>query len=452
MQLNRSLAATYIAIIIAVASGLLLYPTSNTEKKIRRPNIVFIMTDDQGYETVGAYGAESYRTPNIDNLAKTGILFEQAHATPVCTSTRVKLMSGQYNSRNYTGFGIMDANIYTFGNLFKEAGYATLIAGKWQLGGDFKTPNNFGFDEYVLWQLTRRGRGGVSPIANRYPNPGLEINGEERNFRDGSYGPDIANQYVLDFIERHREEPFFIYYPMVLPHWPFEPTPLSSDWDPNARINDSEEKPGLGNPLYFVDMVEYADRLVGTVVKKLESLGLRENTLVVFTSDNGSQSGIVSIVDGKKVIGGKGTLLETGTRVPLVMNWPSVIKPGQRNSDLISFTYFFPTLAEIAGINISNQLSLDGLSIAKLLRGDKIELPDTLYMWWFMWNDPNKLGGEFARTKQYKLYHDGRFYDLPSDPQERMPLKDEELTSEQQAEKIRLLKIMQDNTRKGFYN
>ena len=420
------------------------------EKEIARPNIILIMSDDQGFETVGAYGGESYKTPVLDKLAETGIRFDNAHATPVCTPTRVKIMSGRYNSRNYTGFGVMDPEIYTFGNLFRDAGYATFIGGKWQLGGDLDSPYESGFDEYALWQVTRRGRG-ENPIANRYPNPGLAINGEKADFLNGGYGPDIINEYVRDFIDRYQDEPFFVYYPMILPHWPFEPTPDSPDWDPLARHDDTEERPGKGDEKYFGDMVEYIDKLVGQVIGKLEELGLHENTLVIFTSDNGTEQGVTSIVNGEEFVGGKLTSTDAGTHVPLIANWPGVVPGGIVNDDLICFTYFFPTLAEVAGIEIPEDMGMDGKSFAPLLYGEEAILPDWLYMWWYRNNDPDGPGDEFARTHRYKYYQDGRFYDLYKDSLEDRPIPLDELDDNQQEVKNKLAGILNEYTRPGFY-
>lgn len=417
----------------------------------RPPNIVLIMSDDQGFETVGAYGAESYHTPRLDELAATGMLFQQAHATPVCTPTRVKIMSGRYNSRNYVGFGEMDPSVYTFGNLFQEAGYTTFIGGKWQLGGELDAPGHFGFDEYALWQVTRRGRG-ENPIANRYANPGLAINGEKHDFQDGSYGPDIINRQVREFITRHKDEPFLVYYPMVLPHFPYEPTPDSPDWDPEFRRGDTEEQPGLGNRRYFAEMVGYTDKLVGQVVDHLEALGLREHTLVLFTSDNGTDRGIESVVNGRLVVGAKLNSHEMGTRVPLIANWPGHIEPGGESDALICFTYFFPTIAEVAGISIPQVVEPDGQSFAPLLRGEQVQMRDWLYMWWSRNNDPDGPGDEFARTHRYKYYQDGRLYDLYADILEEHPVPEQLRTPEQQAVVERLSEIIATYTRPGFYD
>ena len=436
---------------MSIGSLLVISACTGPDEKIPRPNIILIMSDDQGFETLGAYGGQSYRTPVVDKLAESGIRFDSAHATPVCTPTRVQIMSGKYNSRNYKGFGVMDPEIYTFGNLFQDAGYATFIGGKWQLGGDLDSPGEFGFEEYALWQVTRRGRG-ENPIANRYPNPGLAINGEKSDFFDGEYGPDIINEHVLDFIDRHQDEPFFVYYPMILPHWPFEPTPDSPDWDPEARREDSEERPGKGNETYFGDMIEYIDKLVGQVIYKLEESGLRDNTLVIFTSDNGTEQGVTSLVNGEEFVGGKLNSTDAGTHVPLIANWPGVVPGGIVNDDLICFTYFFPTLADIAGIEITEEMELDGQSIAPVLFGEKANLPDWLYMWWYRNNDPDGPGDEFARTHRYKYYRDGRLFDLYEDPLEKKPILSDELDDKQRKMQKKLSEIILEYTRPGFYN
>jgi arylsulfatase A len=409
----------------------------------QRPNIILIMSDDQGIETVGAYGGESYRTPVLDELARSGIRFDQCHATPVCTPTRLTLMSGKYNSRNYTEFAEMDAGIYTIGNLFQDAGYATFIGGKWQLGGDLDSPYAFGFDEYALWQVTKR--------TNRYPNPGLALNGEKVQFNEGEYGPDIINEHVLNFIDRHKNKPFFVYYPMILPHFPFEPTPDSPDWDPTERQGDEIERGGRGNDEYFVDMVEYVDKLVGNVIDKLDMLGLRENTLIVFTSDNGTERGIVSMFNGEEYIGGKLTSTNAGTHVPFIANWEGVTPKGVVNDDLICFTYFFPSLAEVAGIDVPEDLEIDGKSFAPLLYGEEANLPDWMYMWWYRNNDPERQGDEFARTHRYKFYVDGRLFDLHHDPLEKSPLPIDTLDEQQIAIKNKLEGIISEFTRPGFY-
>ncbi|MEX2400679.1 MAG: sulfatase-like hydrolase/transferase, partial [Rhodothermales bacterium] len=255
--------------------------------------------------------------------------------------------------------------------------------------------------------------------------------------------------------DRHRDEPFFVYYPMNLTHWPFEPTPDSPGWDPTARREHDAEQAleGDRDPQYFGDMVEYADKLVGNVIDKLEQAGLRENTLVMFTSDNGTERGVPSILNGEEFVGGKLTSTEAGTHVAMIANWPGVVPEGVVDDQLVCFTYVFPTLAEVAGIDPPENLQLDGQSLAPLLYGKETDLRDWLYMWWYRNNDPDGPGDEFARTDRYKYYQDGRFYDLREDPlEERAPIDEDELTDEQRDVRDELRQIISRYTREGFYD
>ncbi|MDH3583053.1 MAG: sulfatase-like hydrolase/transferase, partial [Phycisphaerae bacterium] len=281
--------------------GALLVGLGGAVSAAERPNIILIMADDMGFECVSANGGETYATPNLDRLASTGMRFEHCYSQPICTPSRVQIMTGIYNSRNYVQFGLLKPGSYTFGNLLRDAGYATCVVGKWQLKGGEEGPGKFGFDEYCLWQLTRR--------PNRYANPGFEINGKEMDYKDGQYGPDIVSDYAGDFIDRHAkgDKPFFVYYPMILPHWPFEPTPDSDDWDPEFRRSDKSEKNrGMRKKRHFVEMVKYVDKIVGKLVAKLQEHNVRKNTLVLFTGDNGTYTGITSRFNGRDWIGGKG--------------------------------------------------------------------------------------------------------------------------------------------------
>ena len=192
------------------------------------------MADDLGYEAISANGSESCKTPELDRLAKEGARFENCFANPLCTPSRVKIMTGRYNVRNYTKFGILPRKETTFAHLLKKAGYTTCIAGKWQLGKQKDSPQHFGFDQSCLWQHTRP-KERVSkdgPVDSRFVNPDLEINGEPKKFRNGEYGPQVCTDFILDFIKANKENPFLVYYPMILTHCPFDPTPDSDDWDP----------------------------------------------------------------------------------------------------------------------------------------------------------------------------------------------------------------------------
>ncbi len=421
--------------------ALLIGSQSTAAEAPARPNIVLIMADDLGYECIGANGGESYSTPHLDKLARQGVHFANCHSQPICTPTRVQIMSGRYNSRNYVRFGMLDPSVTTFGNVLREAGYATGITGKWQLGGGIEGPGKFGFDEHCLWQLTRR--------PNRYPNPGLEINGNELDFRDGQYGPDIINDFACKFIDEHAagDKPFLLYYPMVLAHWPFEPTPDSPDWDPNARRDDAKELgANMTSQRHFADMVNYTDKMVGKLIAKLEEAGVRDNTLLIFTGDNGTYGKITSKLRGEPYQGGKGKLTQNGTHVPLIIDWPGTAKAGSVCEDLIDFTDVFPTLLETAGVTAPHDLPLDGRSFLPQVKGERGVPRDWVYCWYSRNGKP--FDGEFAMTHRYKLYGDDRFFDLQNDPWEKSPIQPELRSADHQQTIDLLREAIQKHTRK----
>ncbi|MBN1481917.1 arylsulfatase [candidate division KSB1 bacterium] len=383
---------------------------------IQKPNILLIVADDLGYECIRANGGTSYATPALDDLAATGVRFEHCYAQPLCTPSRVKIMTGIYNVRNYRRFGILDRNQTTFAHLFKQQGYATCVAGKWQLGKETDSPQHFGFDESCLWQH-RRGRTDEDGHDTRYPNPKLEINGEPVDFNNGEFGPDVVSDFLCDFIERHLDQPFFAYYPMILTHCPFVPTPESSDWDPTDRGSLAYK----GDPKYFADMVRCMDKMVGKVVNKLQALGLRERTLILFTGDNGTDEPIVSVLNGRQVAGAKGHTTDAGTRVPLIANWPGTVIAGEVCRDLVDFCDVLPTLCQAADIPIPKAPSLDGVSFWPQLQGKSGSPRESIYCWYSR-SGQEKEARVFARTHRYKLYRSGEFYDIDNDVLEQQPL------------------------------
>ncbi len=377
-----------------------------------RPNVVVIMADDIGVECLSCYGSKIYETPNIDRLAASGMRFENAHAQPICTPSRVQLMTGQYNNRNYIRFGLLDPAATTFGNALRSDGYDTCIAGKWQLDGGFDAPRRFGFDRYCLWQLTRR--------PSRYPNPGLEIDGKEVDFKEGQFGPDVVTDYINDFLAEPRDKPFFVYYPMIAPHWPFVPTPDHPDWDP-TMWRDLEKEPNYPKKNEYWDaMVRHTDKMVGKVLDQLETLNLRENTLVIWTGDNGTFTGITSPFRGRQVTGGKGSPKDNGTHVGFVASLPGVIPPASTSEELVDFTDVFPTLLDVAGVKASGRPILDGTSLFPTFTGRPRD-KSSIYCWYHR-NGVRHEASEHVRNARFKLYSDGRFFDVRSDPDERHDL------------------------------
>ncbi len=396
--------------------------TEDTPAPDPRPNVILIMADDMGYECLGSYGSH-YATPVLDSLAGAGLRFTNAISQPLCTPSRVKLMTGLRNFRNYTHFGHLARNQHTVGNLMKDAGYATLIAGKWQLNGiyskepdasDPTVPQAFGFDEYSLWQLTRN----KTETAERYARPLIEKNGQVLGQEANQYGPDLFVDHIVDFMERKKSEPFFVYYPMVLVHDPFVPTPDSEEWaDSGQRYRQ--------DTAYFREMVSYADKMVGRIVRKVQQLGL-DNTVIIFTGDNGTYPSIYTPTRHGIIQGGKGTPTDAGTKVPLLVSWPEKIKQGRVTDGLVEFSDFYATLADLTH---QTNVFTDGISFKNVIDG----APDTRRESVMVYYDPQ--WGKFqkalfVRDKRYKLYHDGKFFDLNNDVLEKNPLRPDKLPPE----------------------
>ena len=396
----------YQALILA-----LMLPLAAAEQ----PNIVLIMADDIGVECLSCYGGESHKTPNLDALAASGMRFTNAHSQPLCTPSRVQIMTGIHNNRNYVRFGVLDPQATTFGNLLRDAGYRTGIAGKWQLDGGFDGPSRFGFDRYCLWQLTRR--------PSRYPNPGLEIDGREVDFKQGEFGPDLVSDYICKFIEENKVRPFFVYYPMMLPHWPFVPTPDHADYDPEMWRDSKGEPGGFRGPEYWPAMVAYTDKMVGKVVAKIDELGIRDNTLILWTGDNGTYTGLTNRFRGRDYRGGKGSPHDNGTHVGFIASWPAVIRPGRTSDALVDFTDVLPTLAEVAGAK--TPAGIDGVSLAPLFRGQPRE-KDHIYCWYSR-DGVRKAASQHVRDARHKLYAGGGFYDTIADPEEKNDLSSGEM-------------------------
>lgn len=404
------------------------------DQKAERPNIVLIMADDLGYEGLSCNGGQSYETPVLDQLAQTGVRFTHCYSQPLCTPSRVQIMTGKYNFRNYKMFGYLDPGQTTFGNILKESGYATCIAGKWQLGNGIEAPHHTGFDEYCLWQIyaTRAGKDVRGP---RYADPKVHVNGSVLEGTDGKYGPDVFVDFINDFITENKDKPFFVYYPMVLTHDPFVPTPASDEWETDRYKKDKS---------LFKDMVEYMDYSIGRIVEHLDELGIRDNTLIIFTGDNGSPRQITSLLNGNEIKGGKSYMTDAGTHVPLIANWPGTIPIGMVSDDLIDFSDFLPTLAEIGKAKIPQHLKPDGRSFYPQLTGTKGNPRDWVYVYyWGRGRDVFKTR-EFARDKQFKLYDDGSFFDVVNDPLELKPITDESHSIDMVKAKQKLSEVLKN--------
>jgi arylsulfatase A len=366
------------------------------------------MADDLGYECLGCYGSKSYKTPVLDELAATGVRFEHCYSQPLCTPSRVKIMTGKSNSRNYTYFGALRPGEKTFGHLMQSAGYATCVVGKWQLAardrGKGTRPGPAGLDEHCLWQVDRR--------ESRYRDPVIVQNGEYRRDTKDKYGPDIFTDYAVDFIERNKTRPFFLYFPMALTHAPFKPTPDTEEWKKASTKTDKK---------HFADMVAYMDKIIGRIVRKLDEASLRESTLILFTGDNGTPRGIATqMQDGSVINGGKGATTDAGTHVALIANWKGGIRAGKVCGDLVDFSDILPTIAEASGASVGS--GIDGRSFLPQLRGRRGNPRDWIFIWYR--RNPGDTLYRFTRDRQWKLYGDGKYnragklFDVSADPLE----------------------------------
>lgn len=388
-----------------------------------RPNILFIMADDVGQEVLGCYGGTSYETPEIDKLAANGTRFTHCYSLPVCHPTRVSLMTGRYPFRlGNVGWGNFPESekANTVARHLQDAGYATAISGKWQLTllkDNPQHPHELGFDEYSLFGWHE---------GPRYYDPLIWQNGNLRDDLEGKYGPDLYTEFLIDFMEQHQDEPFFAFYSMALCH------AVADDFMPRPP-----HVPGKDRYQTYAEMVDSMDAHVGTLVKALDRLDLREETIIIFTGDNGTTSHIIthhesdgtlvrdSFVSKRgdtEIRGGKGELTDGGTNVPLIANWPDEIPKGKVVDDLIDFSDFFPTFLELADASLPTQPAIDGKSFAGRLEGRAHHTRDWAYA---------ESGDTFwVRDRRWKLYNDGRLYDLTTDPHETMPLRKKALTGD----------------------
>jgi arylsulfatase A-like enzyme len=392
-----------------------------------RLNILFIMVDDLGPEWLSCYGGEEMKTPNIDRLAQGGMFFNNAYSMAQCTPTRATLLTGQYPFRHGwinhwdvprwgAGCHFDPRHNITFARILKTAGYVTAAAGKWQIN-DFRVQpdamQQHGFDEHCMWTGFETGN---PPSANRYWDPHINTKTGSRTYK-GKFGTDVFVEFLIDFMKRNKSKPMMLYFPMCLTHGPLTNTPL----DPDAEGKIERHKA----------MVRYTDYAVGRLVKALEELNIRDNTIIFFTTDNGSARGISARMNGRLVKGGKATIGEPGVRAPFIVNCPGLVPTGVHTDALTDFTDMLPTFAELAGAKVPTGITIDGRSIAKLILGKTDDSPREWIM--AMGFGPAKLAGgrvvpvkQFAdrvvRDKRYKLWlldsKPARLFDLIADPAE----------------------------------
>jgi len=413
------------------------------------PNFIFFLVDDMGYSDVGCFGSEYYETPNIDRLADEGTMFTSAYAAcTVCSPTRASILTGKYPGRlhithaipikgyarieNGTGTPLKDADYtmnlpleeVTIAEALKPAGYATASIGKWHVCDEPEYyPKYQGFDINIGGN--KRGNTGeyFYPYYGKWRMaegyPWIEWN-TLPDGKPGEYLTDRLSEEALKFIEENRDRPFFLYLPHYAVHTPIEAR--------EELIKKYEQKPvdslkGHMKPAYAA-MIESVDQSLGALMTKLEELGLTENTIIIFTSDNGGHGKWTSNYPWR---GNKGNFYEGGIRVPLIVKWPGITTPASVSDVPVISNDFYPTMLEMAGLPLMPQQHMDGLSLVPLIKGEDAIDREVLY-----WHFPNYIGRghpnpsgplSVIRYRDWKLIEsleDGSFelYDLKTDPGE----------------------------------
>lgn len=379
--------------ILSLATFLCALDVGNTAAPgtIQKPNIIFILADDLGVGNVGCYGSDQAKTPNIDKLAKGGIRYTNAYTPPLCGPSRAVIMTGRYGFRtgatNQDATGQIKATSETFlPTILKQAGYATSCIGKW--GQLPSGPSSFGFDDY--WKF--KGSGKYWNTQNGASN--YEVNGKTVKLREKEYIPDLMHRHLVDFIQMNREKPFFVYYSLSHVHAEILPTP---DSKPNSKD-------------LFADNIAYMDKLVGKLVAELDRLKMREKTILVFVGDNGTGKAhsASSTIDGKRLSGEKGSMLEGGAHVPLIANCPGVVRSGHVSTDLVDSSDFLPTFAELAGAKLPEKRVIDGRSFAPQLHGEKGKHREWVFI--------QLAGMWYVRDANWKLNQAGELFDMSKAP------------------------------------
>ncbi|MEI6284103.1 MAG: sulfatase-like hydrolase/transferase [Opitutae bacterium] len=392
-----------------------------------KPNIVFILADDLGFAELSCNGGEAYKTPNIDALAKGGIRFNHFYTVPLCGPSRALILTGRYGFRtravDQDGSGTMTregegAEIMT-PTILKKAGYTSAMIGKWGQILPCGDAKQWGFD-YVLsfkasgiyWNVEKcaeliktsklEGEKGAEGGVRAKPGP-YNINEKDLKLANDEYMPDIMEKNAFEFINKNKDKPFFLYYSLSHVHAQILPTP---DSKPLPEDADAAKRMALT----YNDNMVYMDKLVGNLVAELNRLKLRENTIIVFMGDNGTakaQSDRATI-NGKRLIGSKGTMFEGGALVPFIVNWTGVTPADKLNTNVADSSDILPTLCELTGAPLPDKRVLDGKSLVSQIKGDTAPHRASIFI---------ELGNAwYAREAGWKLNEKGELFDMKDAP------------------------------------
>ncbi len=377
-------------------------------KAKEKPNIVYILADDLGYGDLSCYGQTHFETPNIDKLAENGMKFTQHYSgSTVCAPSRSSLLTGKHTGHTFIrgnkevqpeGQHPLEAEAYTLAEALQDAGYVTGAFGKWGLGypGSEGDPNNQGFDEFFGYNCQRIGHH-YYPYHMWHNQEKVMLEGNEGT-QTGDYGPEVIQEYALKFLEDNHEKPFFMYYPSIIPHAElYAPEEYMEKYRgkflPEKNYEGVDSGENFRNGPYgsqpeshaaFVAMVDYLDMQVGEIVAKLKELGVYENTLIIFTSDNGPHMEGGADPDyfdsNGQLKGYKRDLYEGGIRVPMIAVWNGKIVAGSETDHISAFWDLFPTVAEISGASVPEDI--DGISFLPKLLGNEEQQKEHEYLYW----------------------------------------------------------------------
>ena len=393
--------------VILIASGMFSCYASNSsyghEDTTQNPNIILIMSDDQGWGDLSINGNQNLHTPNIDLLAEKGVRFNHFYVSPVCSPTRAELLTGRYHPRTgvYStseGGERMNLDETTIAEVFKEAGYATAAFGKWHNGMQYPYhPNARGFDEFY---------GFCSGHWGDYFSPLMEHNG--KIVQGEGFIIDDLTEKAMKYMERNKEKPFFLYLPYNTPHSPMQ---VPDHWWNKFKdkeiemLHQNAEKEDVQFTKAALAMCENIDWNVGRVMEKLKELKLEKNTIVIYLSDNGPNGWRWN--GGMK--GKKGSTDEGGVRSPMFIQWPGKIEAGKEIRQIAGAIDLLPTLSDLAGIDYHTNKPVDGVSLKPLLLKENITWKDRLiFNYWS--------GRTSVRSQHYRLDDQRKLFDMENDP------------------------------------
>ncbi|NPA35798.1 MAG: arylsulfatase [Chlorobi bacterium] len=409
--------------------------TDKEQKKSEKPNIIILLSDDQGYGDLGITGNPVFETPNIDKFAKESASMTNFYVSPVCAPTRASLMTGRYNYRTgvtdtYIGGSLMLTEEVTIAEVLKDAGYSTGLFGKWHLGDNYPMrPMDQGFEE----ALYLKGGGLAQPSDpfenhGRYTNPVLFHNGEKVHTK--GFCTDVYYNYAINFMKESlkKNKPFFAYIATNAPHGPFNDVPedLKQYYLTKEKELASisfEKEPNIDKLAAIGAMITNIDQNVGKLMKELKSLGIDKNTIVIFMSDNGPNS--------KRYVGNmrghKGEVTNGGIRTMFYMHWPAVFKGGEKSDVYAAHYDVMPTLLDAAGVKIPESVKLDGRSFLPLLTNKEKDWKDrAIFIQWHRGLKPEEFRNFAMAHQQWTLLSPDashfELYDITKDPKEENDL------------------------------